>query len=228
MKVINRIFQALAIICSVGALVLFFREFVTITFANGEAHIVGAQLAFGSSTEAAGETYDMYSSTKILFCFIMTLLSVAITGFSFKKKGLRYAAPLFGAIVGIYMLVLALGVPNNWIDTRPLPEVSNIVYGSNVLLCAIALLAFTVFAAAYLLLDDYLEVKASKGAKRTIFKRIAAFFKDYKSETKKIVWPGFRDVVKNTAIVLLMCLIIGAFIWLLDMGIGKLIELIRV
>ena len=97
MKVINRIFQALAIICSVGALVLFFREFVTITFANGEAHIVGAQLAFGSSTEAAGETYDMYSSTKILFCFIMTLLSVAITGFSFKKKGLRYAAPLFGA-----------------------------------------------------------------------------------------------------------------------------------
>ena len=83
------------------------------------------------------------------------------------------------------------------------------------------------FAAAYLLIDDYLEVKASKGAKRTIFKRIAAFFKDYKSETKKIVWPGLKEVAKNTAIVLLMCLIIGALIWLFDMGIGKLFEIIR-
>ena len=66
----------------------------------------------------------------------------------------------------------------------------------------------------------------SKGAKRTIFKRIIAFFKDYKSEIKKIVWPGPRDVVKNTAIVLAMCLIVGAFIWLLDLGLGNLIKLI--
>ncbi|MBQ8267761.1 MAG: preprotein translocase subunit SecE [Clostridia bacterium] len=56
--------------------------------------------------------------------------------------------------------------------------------------------------------------------------RVIGFLKDYKSEIKKIVWPGIKDVAKNTAIVLIMCLIVGAFIWLLDLGIGKLIELI--
>ncbi|MBE6809508.1 MAG: preprotein translocase subunit SecE [Ruminococcaceae bacterium] len=66
----------------------------------------------------------------------------------------------------------------------------------------------------------------SKGTKRTIAKRVIGFLKDYKSEIKKIVWPGLNDVVKNTLIVLVMCLIIGAFIWLLDLGLGKLIELI--
>ncbi|MBR5473663.1 MAG: preprotein translocase subunit SecE [Clostridia bacterium] len=66
----------------------------------------------------------------------------------------------------------------------------------------------------------------SKGAKRTIMQRVIGFIKDYKSEVKKIVWPGIKDVAKNTAIVLVMCLIVGAFIWLLDLGLGKLIELI--
>lgn len=230
MKIINRIFQALAIICSVGALVLFFTKFADVTFNGNNVDFVGAQLAFGSKMKIAEAEFDMNVSYKVLFCFILTALSAIVGVFSFKKKGLRYTAPVLGAIGGIYMLVLALGWPNKWINTMPLPdngEVTSIVYGSSVLLCAIALLAFTVFSAAYLLVDDYIEVKASKGAKRTIFKRLAGFFKDYKSETKKIVWPGFREVIKNTAIVLLMCLIVGAFIWLLDMGIGKLFEAIR-
>ncbi|MBO4433782.1 MAG: preprotein translocase subunit SecE [Clostridia bacterium] len=75
-------------------------------------------------------------------------------------------------------------------------------------------------------MDDYLEAKASKGAKKTIFARVIAFFKDYKSEVKKIVWPGIKDVLKNTLIVLVMCLVVGAFIWLLDFGLGKLLEVI--
>ena len=124
------------------------------------------------------------------------------------------------------MLVMALSKPTLFVDTRPLPEVTGVTYGKGVLLAAIALLAFTVFSVAYLLVDDYLEVKASKGAKRTIMKRIIAFFKDYRSEVKKIVWPGIKDVLKNTLIVLIMCLIVGAFIWLLDFGLGKLLEVI--
>ncbi|MBO4733840.1 MAG: preprotein translocase subunit SecE [Clostridia bacterium] len=124
------------------------------------------------------------------------------------------------------MLVIALSNPWAFVDTRPLPGVANVTYGKFVLFCAIALLAFTVVSAAYLLIDDYLEVKASKGAKRTIFARIIAFFKDYKSEVKKIVWPGIKDVIKNTAVVLIMCLIVGAFIWLLDFGLGTLLDTI--
>lgn len=226
MKIINRICQILAIALSLGALVLFFTHFATITFSGGDAKFVGAELAFGVKKKIGDASYDMARSADILFCFFLTVFGALFSVFSFKRKGLRYAAPAVGLIAGIYMLVIALSKPNLFVDTRPLPDVSGVVYGKFVLFCAIALLAFAVISAAYLLIDDYLEVKASKGSKKTIAKRIAAFFKDYKSEVKKIVWPGIKDVVKNTLIVLIMCLIVGAFIWLLDFGLGKLLELL--
>ena len=51
-------------------------------------------------------------------------------------------------------------------------------------------------------------------------KAIAKFFKDLKGETKKIVWPNGKTVLKNTGIVLLVVLIIGAGIWLVDWGLS--------
>lgn len=226
MKIINRICQILAILFSVCALVLFFTKFATITFSGGDASFVGAELGFGIKKTVGDAAYDMARSADILFCFFLTVFSAIISVFSFKAKGLRYTAPAIGIIDGVYMLVIALSNPNKFVDTRPLPSVSRITYGKGVLFAAIALLIFAVASAAYLLIDDYLEVKASKGSKRTIFKRVIAFFKDYKSEIKKIVWPGIKDVAKNTLIVLVMCLIVGAFIWLLDFGLGKLLEVI--
>ena len=57
-------------------------------------------------------------------------------------------------------------------------------------------------------------------------KAIKKFCKDLKGEIKKIVWPGWKDVAKNTFIVLAICLIIGAFIWVVDFGLAQLLELI--
>lgn len=226
MKIVNKICQILAIVFSLGALVLFFTKFATIAFSGGEASFVGAELGFGIKKTIGDATYDMARSADILFCFFLTVFGLIFSIFSFKSKGLRYTAPAVGIIDGIYMLVIALSKPNLFVDTRPLPIVSKVTYGKGVLLAAIALILFAIAAAAYLLIDDYLEVKASKGSKKTIFGRIAAFFKDYKSEIKKIVWPGIKEVLKNTLIVLIMCLIVGAFIWLLDFGLGKLLEVI--
>ncbi|MBR4099818.1 MAG: preprotein translocase subunit SecE [Clostridia bacterium] len=56
--------------------------------------------------------------------------------------------------------------------------------------------------------------------------KVVLFFRDNKSEVKKIVWPSLRDVVKNTITVIVMCLIIGALIWAIDFGLGQLLELI--
>lgn len=226
MKIINRICQILAILLSVCALVLFFTKFATISFADGKATFVGAELGFGIKKTIGDAVYDMARSADILFCFFLTVFSVIFSALSFKSKGLRYTAPAVGLVAGVYMLVIALSKAKLFVDTRPLPDVTGVSYKSGVLYTAIALLAFAVIAAAYLFIDDYLEVKASKGAKKTIFARIVAFFKDYKSEVKKIVWPGIKDVLKNTLIVLIMCLVVGAFIWLLDFGLGKLLEVI--
>ena len=90
----------------------------------------------------------------------------------------------------------------------------------------IALLFAAVVGVAHLLLDDYIVVNSSKSAKYTIPKRLVRFVKDYKSEVKKIVWPNRKTVFKNTVIVLSICLILGAFIWLVDFGLAQLLDLI--
>lgn len=226
MKTVNKICQILAIVFGLGSVILFFTNFATITTGGTDVSLVGAQLAFGSKIKVAGNEYDMARSAQILFCFWLTVIGTVISAFSFKSKGLRYTAPGFGIVSAVYMLVMYLSSEGKFVDYRPLPDVTKIAYEPLFLVAVIALFAFTVSAAAYLLIDDYLEVSASKGSKLTIPKRIVRYFKDYKSEIKKIVWPGWKDVAKNTFIVLAICLIIGAFIWVVDFGLAKLLELI--
>ncbi len=229
MKTVNRICQILSVIFAAVSLVLFFTNFATFTTSAGSVDAVGAALGFGSKLTIADVEYDMARSADILFCFWLTVIGLLLSVFSFKSKKVRYFAPAVGMCTGIYMLVIALSDAAKFVDARPLTtKVApvSIEYAGSVLLTAIALLLFAVAAAAYLLIDDYIEVMQSKGAKRTIAQRVIGFLKDYKSEIKKIVWPGVKDVAKNTLIVLAMCLIVGAFIWLLDLGIGKLIDLI--
>ena len=229
MKTVNRICQILSVIFAAVSLVLFFTSFATIVTTAGSVDAVGASLGFGGKLTVADVEYDMARSADLLFCFWLTAIGLVLSIFSFKSKKVRYFAPAVALGAGIYMLVIALSDATKFVDARPLTTalgVTSIQYSSSVLLAAVALLLFAVAAAAYLLIDDYIEVMQSKGSKRTIFKRVIAFFKDYKSEAKKIVWPGLNDVVKNTVIVLVMCLVVGAFIWLLDKGLAELIGLI--
>ena len=218
MKALNKICYILAVVFGLASLVLFFTPFATIVTDGVDKTFVGAQLAFGSN--------GMAKSSDILFCFLLTAVAFIMSIFSFKSKKLRYATPAFSIVAGIYMLVVALSSEWSFVDKRPLPNVTSITYSSFVLLIAIALIVFAIVSAAYLLIDDYIEVLESKGEKRTIIKRIILFFRDYKSEVKKIVWPGWKEIIKNTVIVLIMCLLIGVLIWGVDFGLGKLLTLI--
>ncbi len=47
--------------------------------------------------------------------------------------------------------------------------------------------------------------------------RFGRFFKEVKSEIKKIVWPAKHQVIKNTLIVLAAVVVIGVVIWVLDL-----------
>ena len=46
--------------------------------------------------------------------------------------------------------------------------------------------------------------------------KIRKFFRDSKSELKKVVYPSFKQVRNNTLIVLLCVLIVGIFVWVFD------------
>ena len=59
------------------------------------------------------------------------------------------------------------------------------------------------------------EAKKENWFKR-FFGGIARYFRELRSELKKVVWPTPKQVVKNTLIVLACVLIVGVFVGLLD------------
>ena len=65
------------------------------------------------------------------------------------------------------------------------------------------------------------EAAKKDGKKTSIWQKIAKFFREYKSEMKKISWPTFSEVVRNSLITLLVVLIVGVFIWLVDWGLNS-------
>ena len=42
------------------------------------------------------------------------------------------------------------------------------------------------------------------------------WFREMKSERKKVVWPSGKETAKNTGTVLLCSVLVGAFIWIFD------------
>lgn len=52
--------------------------------------------------------------------------------------------------------------------------------------------------------------------KVSLFKKMANYFREVKSELKKVIWPTFGKVAKNTGIVLVAIVISAALIALFD------------
>ena len=67
---------------------------------------------------------------------------------------------------------------------------------------------------------------AQKAKKPNLFKRLGAFFVKSWSELKKVSWPSFKTVLKNTSIVLLVVLFFALIIYGSDVLFGWLIRLI--
>ena len=52
------------------------------------------------------------------------------------------------------------------------------------------------------------------------------WFREMKSELKKVVWPNKKTVLKNTGTALLCSLVIGACIWIFDFAAMSAVDLI--
>ena len=225
MKILNNVFRVLSIVFSVTALVLFFFKFAEIHMYPDETVTrTGTELAFGAKY---GE-FETLKSVQILFTLILSAITVLFSALAWKFKGSKWAAIGFSLFTAIYMLVMALSPAYEFVNTSGYPNVtlSPTYVGLMPLFISIALFATFASNTAALLISDAIAVEESKGQLLPIPKRIVKFLRDYKGEITKIVWPGPKAVVKNTAIVLGMCLVFGAFVWLVDWGLGNLIELI--
>lgn len=56
--------------------------------------------------------------------------------------------------------------------------------------------------------------------------KASKFFRSYVSELHKITWPTRKQVLNNTLVTAVMVLMVGTFIWLLDIGLEWIRELI--
>ncbi|MBQ8296848.1 MAG: preprotein translocase subunit SecE [Ruminococcus sp.] len=56
--------------------------------------------------------------------------------------------------------------------------------------------------------------------------KVSKWFKDLKSEFKKVVWPSKKTVVNNTAVVVAVVAMAAALVGLLDAGFLKLMDLV--
>jgi len=59
------------------------------------------------------------------------------------------------------------------------------------------------------------EVKKVNWLKRA-WSAVCRYFRELKSELKKVSWPTPKQVLKNALIVVACVLVVGVFIWLFD------------
>ena len=69
---------------------------------------------------------------------------------------------------------------------------------------------------------------AEANKKETFFvragKRIARWFREMKSELKKVVWPSKSQMINNTLVVLACVVVVGVFIWVFDAVAGIVVN----
>ena len=72
---------------------------------------------------------------------------------------------------------------------------------------------------------DKIEKKSKKKPEKkpSIIQKLGKFFRDCKSERKKIVWPSIKTTFKNLGVVLSSIVSISIFVGLLDYGLTMLL-----
>jgi preprotein translocase subunit SecE len=60
--------------------------------------------------------------------------------------------------------------------------------------------------------------------KENIFGRMRNFLADVRGELKKVTWPNRSDLQKTTIAVIILSVIIGLYLWLIDLSFQVLIQ----
>jgi preprotein translocase subunit SecE len=64
------------------------------------------------------------------------------------------------------------------------------------------------------------------GAPVGAVQKVSGFLQEFKTEMRKVTWPGRKDTAGSTAVVIVVVLIIVAFLGVVDVGIGKIVQAI--
>ena len=55
-------------------------------------------------------------------------------------------------------------------------------------------------------------------------KKVLQFFREVKTELKKVTWPPRKDTIASTSVVLVIVLILAFFLFLVDQGLSFIVR----
>ena len=104
----------------------------------------------------------------------------------------------------------------------PSNAADNLKIALAVAVVVVALVTFYVFADQSLLMRVLALLVAAAVAGSLYYqtdhgKRTVGFFRDARTEVRKVVWPSRQETVQTTLTVFVIVIIIGIFLWLFDM-----------
>ncbi len=56
--------------------------------------------------------------------------------------------------------------------------------------------------------------------------KIIAFFQDAVKEMEKVTWPTREELMESTRVVIIVCLLIAVFTWVVDFAVSKVLQTI--
>ena len=87
------------------------------------------------------------------------------------------------------------------------------------------LIAVAVLIAGIVVLVLALIKKKQNGEVGAFDKKAAKYVRDLNGERKNIIWPPLKTVLKNTGIILVICVMVAIVVCAIDIGLGALINL---
>lgn len=60
------------------------------------------------------------------------------------------------------------------------------------------------------------KAKSDKKSKPSFLSRVSRWWREMKSELKKVQWPSRKQTLNNTLVVILCVIVVGIFIWAFD------------
>ena len=230
MKIAGIILRVLAVVLAIATFATFFFPFVNVSLSGKEANLNGWECAMGGDLSALGAGYESFKGLYFLAALLLILATAAamVTALFSKKKGWNGTALVTGVLAVILMMIVYFASPiSSYVDMGTLTSlagkgIAKLAYTNFMMFAAIGSVATVVVNAAGILVYDAAVCKQTGDL--TILQKVFKFLREYKSELKKVVWPGPRSVVKNTLVVLGFCAIALIIIALADFGLMKLFE----
>jgi len=67
------------------------------------------------------------------------------------------------------------------------------------------------------------ETRPRQQAEASLLQKISVFWREFKTEMKKVTWPGRKETVSSTAVVIVTVLVIVLFLGLVDYALGRIV-----